>query len=134
MNQNHKTIESLLVKTAQEIAVPSREAASAMVTKDAQVRYTYQRNQQSFRFLDAIQWFRSPRIRFASITASLAVGLAVMIIAVVPQSPSDTVDLYTILSNENQVELARIDGEDQLADLVIEEYVDQFLSLEVAYY
>jgi hypothetical protein len=134
MNQNHKTIESLLTKTAQEIAVPSRDAVSAIVTKGAQARYTYQRNQQSFRFLDAIQWFRSPRIRFTSIIASLAVGLAVIVIAVVPQFSSDTVDPYTILHNENQVELARIDGEDQLADLVIEEYVAQFLSLEVAYY
>lgn len=128
MNQNYKTIELLLTKTAQEIAVPSRDVMRAMVTKNDQVRYTYQRNQHSFRFLDVIQWFRSPRIRVASITTSVAVGLAIMIIAVVPQSSLNTVDAYTILSNESQVELARIDGEDQLADLVIEEYVAQFLN------
>ncbi len=134
MNQNHTTIESLLLKTAREIAVPSRDTVRAMVTKDAQVRYTSQRNQQPSRFLDAIQWFRSPRIRTASITASLAIGLAVMVAVVVPQSQSDTVDAYAILSNENQVELARMDGEDQLADVVIEDYIDQFLDLEAEYY
>lgn len=114
--------ETLLRQAAADIAVPSFERfQQMMVTKPESVRYTQQRSQVRPRFRPFRSWA-------ASILISAAL-VALAVIVVLPSSDDSLSEGNELLIDEGNQELYMLSQEDAYADMVINNYVNQFLKI-----